>query len=485
MRLTSSIKKFIKSGLVVTAVLGFSAFQLPGTAVADVSLGGSQDCDANAVIYCGAQTSPSLISKYNSGTTQNSAKSIQDIFAKFNISSADVNALNTTAVAGRVTQNGEVYINSSSTAVASNALTVGRQNMPGSSQVTYNGTTMYTRAPGVSFRSSSLPAYVVMKDGVFQFAILASCANPVAATPKTPPTTPKITINKTVAARGADNYAKDVTVKTGTEVSYRIEVTSSGTEAANNVIVKDVLPADARYVPDTLFRGASRVTNDQAAKFFSAEGLNIGGVSPGQTISFHFVATVGEATTATSCTKETITNTGTVTATSVPATSSTAAVNKECEPVKPIVAMPVCKDFQIAAGPNRTINVTKFDYTTNGATFVNAVINWDVNKTNASSPAITDAGKVVGQTYQYSADGTYLVSVTITFTQDGKTVTSSGNDCQKQVAFTTETPVVTPPVKPVALVAAGAGSTIALFAAVVAAAAGIYHWSVRRRLGLQ
>lgn len=505
MKFLSSVNKFIKTGLVVATVLTAGAIQFPGNASANVSLGGAQDCDANAVIYCGAQTSTSLINQYNKGNSQNSAKSIQDIFAKFGIDSAEVNALNTTAVAGRVTKTGEVYINSSATAVATNALTVGRQNMPGSKQVSHNGTTMYTRTPGVSFRSSSLPAYVVMKDGVFQFAIIGSCANPVIATPKIQPkpqTTPKTTINKTVAVKGSETFVKNVTVKSGSSVVYKIEVKSTGTETATNVVVKDVLPANATYTPGTLVRGAARVTDAQATSFFSTSGINVGSVAVGQTIIFRFEATIGQSATDTSCRKETITNTGTVTATNVPAASSTAGVVKECETVTPVVVAPVCNNFEIVALENRTIRVTKVDYTANGATFVNAVINWDVNKTNDSTAAITNANDIVGQTHQYTADGAYLVGVTITFTQDGKTVAVNGPECQKQVAFTTATPTVvtpaatpppvvtpaatppTPAAAPVSLVAAGAGSTAALFAAVAAIAGGVYHWSLRRRLSL-
>lgn len=491
MKLLSSIKKYMKTGLVVAAVLGIGSVQFQGNAAANVSLGGPQDCDANAVIYCGAQSTGSLISKYNNGTSQNSTKSIHDIFAKFGISSAEVNAMNSTAVAGRITKTGEVYINSSSAAVATNALTVGRQDIPGSTKVTHNGTTMYTRAPGVSFRSDSLPAFVVMKDGVFQYAVLASCANPVTATPKTPPkpqTAPKVTINKTVAPKGSTNYTKDVTVKSGSRVNYRIDVTSNGTEAAKSVIVKDVLPAHATYVSGTLVRGASRVTDAQAAKFFSAEGVNIGDVAVGQTISFRFDAIIGQQATDTSCKKETITNKGVTSATNVPASESTANVNKECEPVKPVVTPPVCVDFDIAAGENRTVRVTKFEFTSNDAKFVHAVINWDVNKTNATTGNINNSNNVVGQTHQYAADGTYLVGVSITFLQDGKTVTVGGPECQKQVAFTTAAPVVTPtpptPDAPVALAAAGAGSTAALFTAVAAIAGGVYHMGLRRRASL-
>jgi hypothetical protein len=94
-------------------------------------------------------------------------------------------------VAGEVYKDGTVKVNGQ--VVATDAITAGRQNISGSTKVTTNGTTFYRRPPSVSFVSSPLSAYVVMKNGVFQFAILASCGNPVSAHPKLPTPTHKPT----------------------------------------------------------------------------------------------------------------------------------------------------------------------------------------------------------------------------------------------------------------------------------------------------
>lgn len=480
MKILSSMKNVLRSSLIAAIVVSTGAFQLSGSSSA-VTVGGGQDCDANAVIYCGAQSTETLISKYTNGTAQNSAKSIHDIYDKFGISAGAVQTMNTTAVAGKVTKTGEVYVNSSATAVANNALTAGRQNMAGSTQVNQNGTVFYTRAPGVSFRSTSIPAFVVMKDGVFQYAVISSCANPVTATPTTTPppptpvTTPNYNVEKQVAKKGSTDFSKAITVASGDKVTYKVTVKSTGSAAVTNLNVKDVLPAHVTYVPNTLTRDGTAVTGTE---FFST-GVNVASLAAGATTTFTFDATIASDETAATCTKETLNNVGTIHATNLPEASSNAEVAKEC------ASAPTCDAFDIVAGENRNIRVTKFEYTAKDATFVNAVINWDVNKSNEKSAAITDATKVVGQTHQYTADGTYLVSVTVTFTQNGQTVTATGVQCQKQVAFTTAPPVVTPPVKPAAtLVNTGAGSTAAMFAAVTALAAGVYHWSLRRRLSL-
>lgn len=186
--------KFIKAfttSLLATGILATSLLTTSVAHAASVNLSGAaKDCDNNAVVYCGASTASELLSKYNASS------SVAQIYAHFGITAADVQALGSTAVAGSVTKSGDVLVGN--TVVAKNALTAGRQNISGSTKVTENGVTFYTRTPSVSFRSSPIPAFVVMKDGVFKFAILGACGNPVIATatakpPKTPPVTPPTT----------------------------------------------------------------------------------------------------------------------------------------------------------------------------------------------------------------------------------------------------------------------------------------------------
>lgn len=487
MKILSSMTNVIKTGLIAAIVLSTGAFQLQGNAKA-ISLSGPQDCDSNAVIYCGAQSTGDLITKYTNGTAQNSAKSIHDIYAKFGISAAEVQAMNSTAVAGTVTKGGDVTVGGK--VVAKNALTAGRENIAGSTAVTYNGTSFYTRAPGVSFNSASIPAYIVMSNGVFQYAVIESCANPVTATPTTTPPpppapeSPDYTVVKTVALKGSTNFQDTISnLKAGDHVVYRIVVKSTGKVAAKNILVKDTLPAHITFVGGTLTREGVGISS---ANFFT-DGVTLLNLEPNASNTFQFEAVVGTADVGTPCTNETLTNTAAIKAPELPAKSDTAIVNTVCQPVRQATA-PTCDNFNIVAGDNRTIRVTEFKATANDATFVNAVINWDVNKTNTSTAAITDYNAVVGQTHQYSADGTYLIAVTVNYTLDGKAVAVSGVQCQKQIAFTTkETPVITTPAKPaapVALVNTGPGTTAGLFAVVTAVAVIGYQWTLRRRLSL-
>lgn len=166
--------------LTTAAVLAASVFAPSASAL---SLNTSHDCDNNAVLNCGAEDTTILATKYDQSA------SAQAIYSYFGISSADVHALGTTAVAGRVTKTGDVY--AGDTLVAKNALTVGRLNMNGSTKVTSGGYTFYTRTPSVSFVSASIPAYVVVNSNKqFVFAIIASCGNAVKATNVIPTPTP-------------------------------------------------------------------------------------------------------------------------------------------------------------------------------------------------------------------------------------------------------------------------------------------------------
>jgi hypothetical protein len=149
-----------------------------------LSISSPRDCDSNAVISCGALTTNELKQRYyNSG-----AKGVAAIYKYFSISGSDIDTIGETAVAGRVYKNGRVTVNN--VVVATEARTVGRENIAGSTKVKAGGTTFYTRAPSVSFNPNYINAFVVMQDGQFKFAILGACGNPVSGKPipkKTPP----------------------------------------------------------------------------------------------------------------------------------------------------------------------------------------------------------------------------------------------------------------------------------------------------------
>lgn len=149
-------------------------------AASAINIGGPSDCDNNAIIRCGAHSTSALVNAYNSSAY------VRGVYAEFGITNADMANIHATNVAGRVTKSGEVFVDGRSQPVATSAVTGGRQNMPGSTKVNHQGAIFYKRPPSVSFQQASLPAFVSMNNGRFQFAVIASCGNAVAARPTAP-----------------------------------------------------------------------------------------------------------------------------------------------------------------------------------------------------------------------------------------------------------------------------------------------------------
>lgn len=136
---------------------------------------GPRDADSNAVVYNGAYTRAELTSKLKNGDGYHSGASLQKEFSSRGITVKSITSDNT--VNGTVTKGGRVIVDGKT--VATGAISYGREYMSGS---TKEGN-LYARPTSVSFKSSSLPAFVHMEDGRFKYAIIKSCGNMVKATP--------------------------------------------------------------------------------------------------------------------------------------------------------------------------------------------------------------------------------------------------------------------------------------------------------------
>jgi hypothetical protein len=134
----------------------------------------ARDFNGNSVINGGCLS-------INECQQKSSQAGVMTIYNYFGISSTAMRQMSSNAVTGLVYRDGTVRVGGR--IVATGAMTAGRYNMAGSRAVTRNGTTFYVRPPSVSFVSSPLSAFVVMRSNQFAFAILTSCANPVMATP--------------------------------------------------------------------------------------------------------------------------------------------------------------------------------------------------------------------------------------------------------------------------------------------------------------
>lgn len=156
-------------GLVVVMSLG-----KVGNASA-LTLSASRDCDSYAIIHCGALSTAELKKDYK-------LPGVAPIYKHFGISATDISNIGSTAVAGRVYDDGKVKVNGK--VVATKAITAARKYVKGSHTVTINGTTYYVRYVSAELSRSSEAAFVVLKNGVFDYAIMGPCGNPIMATAK-------------------------------------------------------------------------------------------------------------------------------------------------------------------------------------------------------------------------------------------------------------------------------------------------------------
>ncbi len=265
MKLISKLKNVSRKGLflgVMTAtVVGAGLFLASHNSVSADSQY-TYNCDSNAVVYCGAETSngsPSaaeITTKYNKGDGHNSATSIHNIYGskQFNISSSDVQNLAKTAQMGYVTKSGDVYVGN--TLVATNAITAGRSWISGSQTASNGGTTYYVRKPSVSFVSNSIPAYVVMVNGQFKFALLTACGNPVIATPVKKPCPPPVYTCDELSADQIDTYdfaftakatAQNGAVITGYQFNYGDGNSQTVNSSAGSVTAKHTYAKSNTY----------------------------------------------------------------------------------------------------------------------------------------------------------------------------------------------------------------------------------------------
>lgn len=157
------MKKVLLVIAAVAAVVGFSG----------KALAAARDCDANAIMWCGAYSKDEFAYKVVGGDQHNTPANLQGIYKAYSVSLDEMKV----AVDGSVTKDGKVIVNGKT--VATGAKSIGRQNMPGSAPE--NG--VYIRPTSTSFKSSSLEAFVYMKDGQFEWAVIKSCGNAVTATP--------------------------------------------------------------------------------------------------------------------------------------------------------------------------------------------------------------------------------------------------------------------------------------------------------------
>jgi hypothetical protein len=195
--------------------LAISLVAVAALAIApQVSAAEVRDCDTNAIIHCGALTQTELKNDYSQNTTGD----LTAVFNHYGISADDING---ELQMGRVTKQGNVEVNGK--VIATNSHSLGRSAINGSKAVTISGKTYYETPDTMSLRSDAVDAFVIMKDGKFQAAIMTACGNPVKATPVVQPKPQPVTyecvsLTATRIDRLTYRFTAEVKASNGTKI---------------------------------------------------------------------------------------------------------------------------------------------------------------------------------------------------------------------------------------------------------------------------
>ena len=137
------------------------------------------DCDTNAIMKCGFQSTSSFVNKVKAHDDGYGHHDLQTLFAAKGLSKSDYDRFLKEAKTGYVYRDSGKLIVDGQT-VATNMKSLGRTTLRGNrTAVKIGDVTYYYSSVKDSFLSSSLPAKVLFDDkGNVQFAVLMACGNP-------------------------------------------------------------------------------------------------------------------------------------------------------------------------------------------------------------------------------------------------------------------------------------------------------------------
>lgn len=148
---------------------------------------------------------------------------------------------------------------------------------------------------------------------------------------------PNFTVEKTVSKQGINSYSENVTVNPGDSIDFKIKYKNTGTTQQDNVVIRDVLPANMSYVANSTYVSNSSTGNQwkqTAANAVTQQGINIGSYAPGGAGYVKFTAKVASKD-ALTCGTHTLVNTAAAdTQNGSKSDTASVTVTKECQPEK-------------------------------------------------------------------------------------------------------------------------------------------------------
>jgi hypothetical protein len=416
------LSTFKKGALVALAILFAVTMFAPAVAPAVVAASTTRptgDCSDNSIIRCGVYSTDELKTKINE-------RDVRKIFAHYGIQESHFNNL----VLGYAYKDGTVRVNDK--IVARNTYSAGRQKISTTSK--WNSEIgVYETTNQNAFNSERISAYVYMKDGQFQYAILRSCGNPLVEPKK--PEEPK-----PAQALKCDMLTK----KQLSETKYSFTVKYTAENGATRT-----------HFTFDFGDGSSPVTTDKTTVEHTYDNpgtytvkVSVRGTVDGKTVS--------------------------VTA---PACETKVTIPEEEE--KPVQAL----RCDLLTG--RNIGEKKYEFTTtytaeNGATRSDFVYDFG----DGSDELVSEDATVE---HTYAKPGTYKVKVTVRGTVDGKDVTDTRESCETEIVIPEpevlgEGEAKPEPEQPVTLPVTGPAGIAGLFTVTTLAGTVAHNVFTRRRL---
>lgn len=270
-------------------------------------------------------------------------------------------------------------------------------------------------------------------------------------------TTASFDVQKTVRANGATDktFKENVDVKPGDKVDYQIYFKNTGGTQLKDVVIKDTLPAGAKYVAGSTYLHNSDGTK-QVADGITAGGIVIGGYAPGGDAYIKFTAEISANDSLPNCGQNTLINTAkATTGNGSKEDTATVTVTKDCKTVAY-----TCNALSVTSLTGTALRFTT-DYTVTNATFKSVTY---VIKDASGKEIATKTSTDKTLDYNPGVNGKFSVQATITASADNKDVTATSQGCAATID-TTKTPGTpenpTTPKTPTELPTTGAGETLA------------------------
>jgi uncharacterized repeat protein (TIGR01451 family) len=293
-------------------------------------------------------------------------------------------------------------------------------------------------------------------------------------------------IEKVVKSASAPSYGEMTTVKPGEKVQWRLKYANIGQTPQENVRLYDSLPAHLKVDPGSvrwIYKGDNGVDQDvkMSDTDLFAKQVDFGTWNKNTFFYLRFDTTaLGDFE---GCEVD-LTNQLRANSKQEPTekrdNASVKIVKENCNPTNPVFSCDLLKAEKVEG--TRTVN-----YTVNASAAGGATINNYVFDFGDKEAAFTTDKNTASHTYApEKGNGPFATRVKVNVAVGNETKVAEGDQCAAAISFTPpNTPPETPgtpgtPSTPGSLPETGAGSTIAIFLAVTAAATAAYYAVVRR-----